>query len=154
SSTIILPMKKHSQLIVLAAVAGFFLYAANAYPQETAMVVDDVTQPEFPVITTQPNDQAVMVGSNVTFTATATNSDGYQWMRNGTVMPDQTNSTLTLTNVSTSDVGTYTLFATKDMEAVPTRSATLNVVAPLSNGDSGNSFAVFGLPVVSSGGSG
>jgi len=124
--------------------AGFFLFAGNAYSQ------DD--QPEFPKITTQPEDQAIMIGSNVTFSAAADNADGYQWMRNGKIMQDETNSTLTINNVGKKDVGNYTLFAKKDSEAVPTRTATLNVVAL--NGGGGDPFIVFGMPVLSSGGSG
>jgi Immunoglobulin domain len=139
-------MKKHSQFVVLTVVTGFFLFAGNAHSQ-------DPDQPEFPKITLQPEDQAIVMGSNVTFTAAADNADGYQWMRNGKVMPGETNSTLTIDNVGKKDVGNYTLFAKKDSEAVPTRSATLNVVA-LSEGGGGDPFTVFGLPVVISGGSG
>ena len=32
----------------------------------------------------------------------------YQWLRNGVVITGQTNSTLTLSNVSTTDIGIYT----------------------------------------------
>ena len=136
-------MKKHSQIAVLTVVTGLFLYAGNAYSQND--------QPEFPKITLQPEDQAIVMGSNVTFSATADNADSLQWMRNGKIMADETNSTLTIKNVGKKDVANYTLYAKKDSEAVPTRTATLNVVA-LSGG--GDPFCVFGMPVLSGGGSG
>jgi hypothetical protein len=61
-----------------------------------------------------PTNQIVAVGDSVTFTGEASGSAplSYQWRRNGVAIPGQTNSTLTLTNLSAADSGDYTLAVT------------------------------------------
>jgi len=58
-----------------------------------------------------PTNQVVAVGDSVTFTGEASGSAplSFQWRRNGIAIPGQTNSTLSLTNLSTGDSGDYTL---------------------------------------------
>ena len=58
-----------------------------------------------------PTNQTVAVGDSVTFSGEASGSAplSYQWRRNGVAIPGQTNSTLTLTNLSLGDSGDYTL---------------------------------------------
>lgn len=118
----------------------------------SAQLVDlaDADQLEFPKILRQPEDQAAGIGSNVTFTVTAGNAESYEWLRNGVVLEDQTNSTLTLENVGTADVGYYSCRVIKNSESVPTRSASLNVFTASGFGD----VTVYGAPVVSSGNQG
>src|SRR5436309_2779306 len=115
------PMKKQiAKMITSATLAGLALAARGA---------DDADQLEFPQIVHQPIDQAIRVGSNVTFTAQATNGNlSFQWFRNGVAMDGQTNSDLVLETVGTGDVGFYTCNISKDGgESVPTRTASLNV---------------------------
>src|SRR5439155_21106703 len=76
---------------------------------------DDADQLEFPQILHQPIDQAIRVGSNVVFTAQATNGNlAFQWFRNGVAMDSQTNSSLVMENVGIGDVGLYTCNVSKD----------------------------------------
>ncbi len=63
-----------------------------------------------PVVTLQPASQTeVIEGSSVTFTVGATGSDPlvYQWNKGGVPLPGQTNTTLTLNNVTTNDNGFF-----------------------------------------------
>ena len=58
----------------------------------------------------QPREQFVRAGSAVEFRVEpdAAASVGFQWERNGILIPGATNSTLTLTNVQVLDEGSYT----------------------------------------------
>src|SRR5690242_2377831 len=126
------------QIIALTAFGGLGFGAWGA----------DLDQLGFPQITSQPVDLAVPVGSNAVFTAQATNGNlSFQWFRNGVAMNGQTNSQLVLQNVGTGDVGLFTCNVMQaGGEAVPTRTASLNVFTTL-----GDQITVFGLPVLSSG---
>ena len=136
---------------------------------------DSTDQSQFPTILQQPVDQCLPVGSAATFTVQATNVDSYQWYLNGNPLDGQTNSSLTIPVLTTSDVGYYFASVVKGSEAVPTRSANLNVYvvsgAPTISASlglrvkslsanmaldlgGGGMITVFGAPVVSSGGSG
>jgi hypothetical protein len=82
-----------------------------------------------PVITTQPVSQSVLVGSQVQFSVVAqsTNSLSYQWMLDGTNLPPDTNSTLTLTNVQMTNAGSYTVAVSNLYGAVTSAVAVLTV---------------------------
>ena len=142
-------MNKHiSQIIAFAAIAGMALVARGA---DVALVADDSDQLAFPVITRQPIDQAILVGSNATFTAQAVNGAvAYQWLRNGVPMEGQTNSTLILENIAIEDVGYYSCDVFNGEEAVPTRAALLNVYTM----SGGGPITVYGLPVIGGGSQG
>lgn len=92
-----------------------------------------------PVITIQPLDQQVMDGNPVTFTVAATSSTtlSYQWFQDGLSnglpflykkLTSQTNSTLTLPNVSSPDEGLYYVEVQNSGGTVTSRKATLTVV--------------------------
>jgi hypothetical protein len=61
-------------------------------------------------ITTQPVSQTQCIGANATFTIAA-DANGetltYQWRKNGVAINGQTSSALTLTNIATTDAGSY-----------------------------------------------
>ncbi|HEX4264028.1 MAG TPA: immunoglobulin domain-containing protein [Verrucomicrobiae bacterium] len=157
-----------SRGIVLTAIAGLAL-AAQAQDTNT-------DQSQFPTIFQQPVDQCVPVGSAVTFSVVASNADSYQWYDNNTALDGQTNSSLTIPSTGTGDVGYYYASVIKGSEAVPTRSACLNVyttsspasTSTISSGPrmksmsmnmamstdltGGGVITVFGAPVVSGGG--
>jgi hypothetical protein len=69
-----------------------------------------------PAITRHPTPvyQEIAVGDGISFGGEASGSAplSYQWRRNGVAIPGQTNSTLTLTNLSAGDSGDYTLAVT------------------------------------------
>ena len=68
------------------------------------------TNPVAPVFTLQPASQVVLSGSTASFTASAAGTApiSYQWSKDSTPIPGATSSTLTLTNVQTTDDGSYT----------------------------------------------
>gem|GEM_PF-1882146 len=83
-------------------------------------------------ITTQPQSQNAMIGSNVTFSVAATGfgSLGYRWRFNGTNVPGVTNSVLTLTNVQPANAGDYTAVVTNSLGAATSLVAVLTVSTP------------------------
>lgn len=95
------------------------------------------TSASLPNITTQPSDQSVTVGSNVTFSVTATSVTtlSYQWQAqpSGGSFADisgETSSTLTLNNVQMADSGTaYRVILTNAGGPVTSSVATLTVTA-------------------------
>jgi hypothetical protein len=137
--------KKIPHIITLAAITGLAVITGNSVQAQTTDALD---QSEFPQVTAQPTDQAIAVGSNVVISVQAANADAYQWLRNGVPVDGQTNSSLTLANVGTNDVGLYSCEISKDAETVPTRTATLNVVVAASGG---GPITVFGTPYLSGG---
>src|SRR6185503_10356378 len=104
------------------------LYANNAGPA----YCDDVSlaPPGLPpVITTQPQSLRSVIGSNVTFSVTATGTRplSYQWLLNGAAIPGTTNATYSITNVQASDAGPYAARVTNVFGAVTSSPALLSV---------------------------
>src|SRR5688500_10077810 len=60
---------------------------------------------------------AVLVGSNITFIATAdgTPAPTFQWRKNGTAIAGATAATLSLSGVTTSDAATYQVVASNEL---------------------------------------
>jgi hypothetical protein len=82
-----------------------------------------------PVITTPPVSQTVLVNSQVQFfvVAQSSNALSYQWMMDGTNLPPDTNSILTLTNVQSASSGSYTVAVSNLYGAVTSTFAVLTV---------------------------
>ena len=89
-----------------------------------------LTEP--PVITLQPASQTVAVGAMVTFTVTATGTAPYyySWQFNGGDIEGATNSILSLTNVSLSAEGSYSVSVSNDFGSTLSSNAVLNVNRP------------------------
>ena len=87
-----------------------------------------VTNLTVPVSATGPSNQTTVVGSNVVFStiASGTGPYNYAWSKNGAAISGQTNSSLTLNNVTTADAATYSVIVGGAMGTV-TNSATLTV---------------------------
>ena len=87
-----------------------------------------VTNLTVPVSATGPSNQTAVVGSNVVFStvASGTGPYNYAWLKNGAAISGQTNSSLTLNNVTTADAATYSVIVGGAMGTV-TNSATLTV---------------------------
>ena len=64
-----------------------------------------------PTITAQPQNQTVSVGSNATFSVTATGTAplAYQWRRNAQNISGATASSYTRTNAQLADMGNYSV---------------------------------------------
>jgi hypothetical protein len=82
-----------------------------------------------PIITTQPASQSVAPGATVTFNVSATGTPApvFQWRKDGAPIPNATNATLTLTNITTADAGNYTVFASNTAGNTTSSAATLIV---------------------------
>ena len=88
-----------------------------------------------PIIITQPQNQIIAVGSNVTFTvgATGTGSLLYQWQKYVAAFTDllnRTNATLLLTNVQTADATDYRVLVTDATGTTNSDVASLTVMVP------------------------
>lgn len=129
-------------------------YPNGSYNQDyaTLTVVEPLS------IITAPTNQTVPAGSTVSFTVVASGFPlNYQWQTNGVDLTDGTNisgsttGTLTLTNVQTTDGGTYTVVVDNDLQT-NSLSATLTVT-PLTGGIfTGFSPAAGGLVMSGTGG--
>jgi hypothetical protein len=85
-----------------------------------------------PGITTQPQSQVVAQSQNASFSVLANGSApfSYQWNFNGTVMSGDTNAWLTLTNVQTTQAGSYTVVVVNPAGSVTSQVAALTVNIP------------------------
>ncbi len=104
-----------------------------------------------PTITNQPATQSFYVGQSATFTAAASGTAplSYQWRFNTSNSPaNLTNSSLTLTNLQTTNAGNYTLVVTNSYGADTSAVAVLTVVLPPKfnnvSGTNGGNFIVNG----------
>ncbi|MGC4072015.1 MAG: immunoglobulin domain-containing protein [Nibricoccus sp.] len=104
--------------------------AGNAPSNAATLTV--TAAPTAPVITDDPDSQTVAAGTNVSFSVTAT-GDGpftYQWRKNTSPILNATSSTLSLTNVQSSDEAVYDVLVTNAGGTTPSAAATLTVNAP------------------------
>ncbi|MFO1500031.1 MAG: immunoglobulin domain-containing protein [Verrucomicrobiota bacterium] len=85
-----------------------------------------------PTIVTQPQRQVVRPGTNAAF-AVAARGPGplrYQWRFEGNDLPDQTNATLQVANITTNDAGSYAVVVWNDGGTANSQPATLTVEPP------------------------
>ena len=74
--------------------------------------------------------QTVDINTNTVIEVTASgipNVLNYNWTRNGMKLDRETSSTLTISNVTTSDIGTYTCTPSNDRGTTNSSSTTLSV---------------------------
>jgi hypothetical protein len=107
---------------------------AMTFPHYSATVVS--LAQSAPQIVAQPQAQTVVSGGSVIFSvlATGTPTPTYQWLKNGVAISGATSATLTLTHVSATDAGTYTVTATNSAGAVTSSGATLTVASASNRG--------------------
>jgi len=103
-------------------------------------------------ITSQPTQQTVYVGQNVTFSVTASgNNLTYQWQKNGTNLTNSTHisgatsSTLQIFNVTTADVGQYRCIVTGSCGSATSNAATLDVLTGIEE-DNAVPFTIYPNP--------
>ena len=89
----------------------------------------DVTPVLTPTIWTQPQNATMSAGKNATLFVVATGSGtlSYQWDLNGTNIANATSSTLTLTNISSADAGSYRVTVNNSGGSIVSDTATLTV---------------------------
>jgi hypothetical protein len=85
-----------------------------------------------PTITSQPASQSANPGSNVVFTVLAQGDNlGYQWFKNATnLLVGANGNLLTLTKLSLTNAGSYSVLVGNSLGLVPSQVAVLTVMAP------------------------
>jgi hypothetical protein len=124
-------------LVSASDVAAYTVVATNSLGSVTSNIASlQLAAP--PVITNQPENQAVAARSNVTFTVEASGAPApvYQWKRNGVALPGATGSTLVLKGVTSSDDGVYSAEASNSMGYAVSVGARLTVSASTGVGGS------------------
>jgi PKD repeat protein len=119
----------------VTATASYKVTATNAGGSTSTVLSITVTQATSPpVITTQPQSQAVAPGVVVTFTVVATGAPAptYQWRKNGTAITGATSASYGIAAASAGDAATYTVVATNSVASVTSNGAVLNVLAKAS----------------------
>ena len=119
--------------ITLPVAAGVTYYIlAGGYSAHVGNLVLHLAFLTPPLITTQPTNQTMTEGGNVTFSVTASGTLplSYQWSFNGTNIAEATNTTLTLTNVQVSQAGNYTVLVTNAYGSILSSNAFLTVTPP------------------------
>jgi hypothetical protein len=105
-----------------------------------------------PAIISQPVDALVPAGRTTSFQVAATGTPpfSYQWFRNNVSLnAAATNSSLTLSNVSLSQAGSYRVDVSNSAQTIPSRSANLTVVpVPPANDNFANATPLSGTNAV------
>src|SRR5208283_562632 len=114
-----------NQIIPLLVGAGTNFPANFNFSGNVSQAVTNLT---VPVSATGPSNQTAVVGGNVVFStvASGTGPYNYAWSENGVAISGQTNSSLTLNNVTTAAAATYSVIVGGAIGTV-TNSATLTV---------------------------
>jgi sugar lactone lactonase YvrE len=81
-----------------------------------------------PLITVEPQPQTAVAGTTAAFSVTAIGATGYQWVFNGAGISGATNATLTLTNVTASQAGSYTVYVFCGSSYIESSAAALSVL--------------------------
>jgi hypothetical protein len=105
SNNAVLPLGTNVAVISVKDNSGNTSFSTNT------ITVRDQTPP---LIVTQPQSQTNLVHTTATFAAAATACTplSYQWFFGNSLLTQQTNSSLTISNVSTANAGNYELVAT------------------------------------------
>jgi len=95
-------------------------------------VLPNPLPPLLPIIATQPQSQIVNEGATVTFTVEASGTPpfNYQWRLEGEVLAGATGATLTLSNVTSLQAGTYQVEVSNIAGLTNSQPVTLRVIPP------------------------
>jgi len=120
--------------------AGTYNVAINGYQyagltgpvtSATAQIVVAAAANAAPVILSQPTNVTTTAGGSAGFIVTysGTPSPTIQWLKDGVAIAGAISSSITLSNVSATDAGNYTVRLTNSLGSVTSNSATLTVTA-------------------------
>ena len=112
---------------VLASNAGSYAVTVSNTAGSVPSTAATLTVNTVPVIATQPASQSANAGASATLSVASANATGYQWQLNGTSIPGATNSTLPLSNVGTTQRGSYTVVVSNSYGSVTSSAATVTV---------------------------
>ncbi len=94
------------------------------------LVLDLPSAGDAPAITRQPVSANAIVGGQVTLLVEASGPNlAYQWLRNGLVINGANEPELTLSNLQTNDVGSYSVVVSNPAGRVASRTVTVGVVS-------------------------
>jgi hypothetical protein len=121
--------------VVSTNVGSYSVVVANAAGALTNSPPAVLTiTPSKPVITSQPANQAAIVGTTAAFSVAALGNApiSFQWYFGNTTVTNATNATLLLPNVTSNQAGTYSVFISNSLGSTNSVNATLLVLpAPL-----------------------
>ncbi len=117
-------------------VGAYTVIVTNAAGSATSTVAYLTIVPWRPVITVQPTNQTILPGSTTTFSVAAVGTQPftYRWQLNGTNLTDggsilgSGTSTLTVTNATAVNVGTYRVLITNSLGSDLSAGATLALI--------------------------
>jgi hypothetical protein len=112
------------------------VYALNSDNGLAAFTITNDTAPLLaPVIFYDPQGRIIQLTSNIVFTvgADGTTPLAYQWQFNGTNIPNATTSSLSVTNATQANQGSYSVVVTNDYGAATSAVAVLTVLANYGN---------------------
>jgi hypothetical protein len=112
-----------------------WIYAKDASVsagQDAGWLDQVVFTPDPPIIALQPLSQTNGMGSSATFQAAASGAPAlnFQWLKNGTNLPNAQSAILTLTNLTRRDSGAYALQVSNASGSTTSSNATLIVIVP------------------------
>jgi sugar lactone lactonase YvrE len=118
--------------VIPANAGNYTVILTNVYGVSTSSLALLTVLVLPPSITTQPSAQEVPAGSTVIFSVTASGTAplNYQWLWSGAPLDNQTNSLLSLPNVSPSQVGAYSVVITNAYGSITSRVVPLVVGYP------------------------
>gem|GEM_PF-859890 len=111
--------------------SGVYQVTASNDEGSTASIAATVkVVAQLPIIATQPSPAVVPRGGSNTFQVVCSNPNGlvYQWYHDGAVITNATNSTLTVTNVGSSDVGNYDVIISNDFGSTSSATVALQIL--------------------------
>ena len=119
------------QNLQLTDSGGYYVVITNSFGSVTSSLATLTVQLYAPIITVQPIGGNVVVGSNFTFVVSASGTTpNYQWQNDIGYIAGANENSLTLSNLSVSDSGNYSVVITNSVGSVTSSVAILNVGYP------------------------
>src|SRR5206468_2508450 len=108
----------------------YFVVVTNSSGSATSAVASLTVLTALLDITVQPQDSTNTMGTAATFGVTTEGVEpiSYQWWKDGTPLPGQTNDSLSLTSLELDDAGGYSVVVTNTYGSVTSVVATLTVL--------------------------
>jgi hypothetical protein len=113
-----------------------YKYIADSITEDLGITYTSMDYPLPPVpptIVMQPTSQSIQVGNTVLFSVSCTGDAplSFQWYKNNAAIQGQVGSSFSITSVSESDAGSYTVKVTNAGGSVTSAAAVLTVIVPV-----------------------
>jgi hypothetical protein len=115
--------------VALAQAGRYSVVVTNAYGT-VASTLAQLTVVSGPEIQSQPKDREVSRGSSASFDVVATGNPApsFQWLLNGTPVPDATNASLVIDNVQEPNLGLYSVVVSNSVRSITSAPARLSLL--------------------------